>query len=250
MRGSNSAERSWHGCAITGDMSVPCLSVVVPALNAAGVLPAALAALEEGRRARLVAEVILADGGSTDGTAGIAAGAGARVVHAGAAGRGPQLIAGAAAARGAWLLFLHADTCLSPGWAPAVARALADPAMAARAGYFRLRLDDPAPQARFVERLANWRSRRLGLPYGDQGLLIARTFYDRLGGFRPLPLMEDVEFVRRIGRRRLAVLDGEAVTSAARYRRDGWWARPLRNLTLLALYFLGLPPGWLRRLYG
>ena len=71
-----------------------------------------------------------------------------------------------------------------------------------------------------------------------------------IGGFRPLPLMEDVELVRRIGRRRLVALDGEAVTSAARYRRDGWWARPLRNLTLLALYFLGLPPGWLRRLYG
>jgi len=231
-------------------MSEPCLSVVVPTLNAAAVLPAALAALEGGRRAGLVAEVILADGASTDNTVAIAAGAGARVVDAGTPGRGSQLAAGAAAAGGEWLLFLHADTCLAPGWAQAVARALSDPAMAGRAGFFRLRLDDPAPQARLIERLANWRARRLGLPYGDQGLLIARAFYDRLGGFRLLPLMEDVEFVRRIGRRRLVALDGEAVTSAARYRRDGWWARPLRNLTLLSLYFLGLPPGWLRRLYG
>ncbi len=231
-------------------MSAPCLSVVVPTLNAAAVLPAALAALEEGQRAGLVAEVILADGASTDNTVALAAGAGARVVDASTPGRGPQLAAGAAAAGGEWLLFLHADTCLAPGWAQAVARVLSDPATAGRAGFFRLRLDDPAPQARLIERLANWRARRLGLPYGDQGLLIARAFYDGLGGFRPLPLMEDVEFVRRIGRRRLVALDGEAVTSAARYRRDGWWARPLRNLTLLSLYFLGLPPGWLRRLYG
>ncbi len=235
---------------MTAVMSEDSLTVVVLALNAAAVLPAALAALEEGRRAGLVAEIVLADGGSADGTAEIAASSGVRVVTAGAGGRGPQLIAGAAAARGAWLLFLHADTNLSPGWAAAVVRALSDPTAAARAGYFRLRLDDTAWQARFVERLANWRARRLGLPYGDQGLLITRAFYDSLGGFRPLPLMEDVEFVRRIGRRRLFALDGEAVTSAARYRRDGWWVRPLRNLTLLSLYFLGLPTRWLWRLYG
>jgi rSAM/selenodomain-associated transferase 2 len=231
-------------------MSQRALSIVIPALDAAATLPATLAALEEGRRAGLVAEVILVDGASSDGTVGIAAGAGARIVDAGAPGRGRQLAAGAAAASGDWLLFLHADTCLAPGWAEAAAGFLADPAMAERAGYFRLRLDDPAPEARCIERLADWRARRLGLPYGDQGLLLARAFHDRLGGFRPLPLMEDVELVRRIGRRRLVALDGEAVTSAARYRRDGWWARPLRNLTLLTLYFLGLPPGWLRRLYG
>ncbi|MDH3594917.1 MAG: TIGR04283 family arsenosugar biosynthesis glycosyltransferase [Rhodospirillales bacterium] len=228
----------------------PPLSIVIPALDGAATLPATLAALEEGRRAGLIAEVILVDGVSSDSTVGIAAGAGARIVDAGAPGRGRQLFVGGAAARGEWLLFLHADTSLAPGWAQAVARVLSDPAMAERAGHFRLRLDDPARQARLIERLANWRARRLGLPYGDQGLLIARDFYERLGGFRPLPLMEDVELVRRIGRRRLVALDGAAVTSAARYRRDGWWARPLRNLTLLTLYFLGLPPGWLRRLYG
>jgi rSAM/selenodomain-associated transferase 2 len=235
---------------MTGAMSEPSLSVVVPALNAAVSLPATLAALEEGRRLGLVAEVILVDGASSDATVGIAAEAGARVVHTDAPGRGRQLAAGGAAARGEWLLFLHADTRLAPGWVGAVARFLADPTMTRRAGYFRLRLDDSAPQARLIERLAGWRARRLGLPYGDQGLLIARGFYEGLGGFRALPLMEDVELVRRIGSRRLAALDGEAVTSAARYRRDGWWLRPLRNLSLLALYFLGLPPGWLRRLYG
>jgi hypothetical protein len=165
-------------------------------------------------------------------------------------GRGPQLAAGAERASGAWLLFLHADTRLESGWSREVAAHIAHPGAAEQAAAFRLRLDDPAPQARRIERLAGWRSRRLGLPYGDQGLLVARRLYDEVGGYRPLPLMEDVDLVRRLGRRRLTLLDSAAVTSAARYRRDGWWLRPSRNLALLTLYFLGLPPRWLAHLYG
>ena len=88
------------------------------------------------------------------------------------------------------------------------------------------------------------------MPYGDQGLLIERAFYRQLGGFHALPLMEDVDFVRRIGRHQLVVLDADAITSAARYERDGWFARPMRNLGCLALYFAGLPPTVIRRLYG
>ena len=111
-------------------------------------------------------------------------------------------------------------------------------------------LDDPDPRARRIERWARWRARALALPYGDQGLLIHRALYRELGGFAPIPLMEDVQFLRRIGRRRLVHLAVEARTSARRYRRDGWWSRPARNLTLLGLYFLGAPPAWLKRLYG
>ncbi len=230
-------------------MSAPPLSVVVLARNAAATLPAALASLEEGWSAGLVGEVILADGGSTDGTLGVARSAGLEVVGA-PAGRGAQLAAGAARAAGDCLLFLHADTVLAPGWAAAAAGFVADPANAERAAVFRLVLDDADPRARRIERLALWRGRALGLPYGDQGLLIATAFYRALGGYRPLPLMEDVDLVRRIGRRRLARLEAAAITSAARYRAGGWWLRPLRNLSLLALYVLGAPPRLLRRLYG
>ena len=95
-----------------------------------------------------------------------------------------------------------------------------------------------------------WRSRALALPYGDQGLLINRRFYDALGGFRALPIMEDVDMVRRIGRRRLVMLAPTMVTSGARYRRWGVTVRGLRNLTCLGLYFLGLPPRAIARLYG
>jgi rSAM/selenodomain-associated transferase 2 len=189
------------------------------------------------------------DGGSDDGSLEIAATWGARVVQA-PRGRGAQLAAGGAAAVGGWLLFLHADTRLAPGWVAAARAFMAQPGSVQRAAAFRLALDDSDPRARRIECLANWRGRTLGLPYGDQGLLIARGFYESLGGYRPLPLMEDVDLVRRIGRRRIVILDAEAVTSAARYRRDGWWLRPLRNMALLGLYFIGVPTRVLHRLYG
>ena len=230
-------------------MSEACLSVIIPVLDMAATLPATLAALAAAREDGLLREVLVVDGGSGDETVEVALRGGARVLNA-ASNRGAQLAAGGAAARGDWLLFLHADTRPGPGWVAAARAVMARPGSEARAAAFRLALDDSDPRARRVERLANWRSAALGLPYGDQGLLIARVFYEALGGHRPLPLMEDVEFARRIGRRRFVILDAEAVTSAARYRRDGWWLRPLRNLALLGLYFLGAPPRLLRRFYG
>lgn len=221
--------------------------VVMPALNAAESLTGTLAAME----GRLQA-VIVADGGSTDATVAVAERQGADVVQA-ERGRGLQLAAGGEAALRSgspWLLFLHADTRLQVGWSGAVRRHMAQPGSEGLAGYFRFRLDDASQAARRVERLVAWRCRRLALPYGDQGLLIHRALYRELGGFRPLPLMEDVDLVRRIGRARLRALDADALTSASRYRRDGYWRRPGRNLALLSLYFLGVAPERLVRWYG
>jgi hypothetical protein len=167
-----------------------------------------------------------------------------------APGRGRQLADGAETAAGDWLLVLHADTCLATGWTAAARAFMARPGAAERAAVFRLANDEESPAARRVARLANWRARRLGLPYGDQGLLMSRALYDAVGGFADVPLMEDVALVRRIGRRQLAVLDATAVTSAARYRRAGWSVWPARNLVLLAPYFLGVPTRTLKRLYG
>ncbi len=225
------------------------LSVVIPAYQAAGELPRALAALAAARRTGLVAEVVVADGGSSDATPSLAAGAGARLVVA-ARGRGSQLAAGAEAAGGPWLLFLHADTALEPGWEAAARSFMAASGSAQRAAVFRFVVDDEDAAARRLEALVAWRCRVLGLPYGDQGLLIHRDLYSRVGGFRPLPLMEDVDIVRRIGARRLVVLEAAALTSAARYRRAGYLRRSLRNLACLGLYFLGVPPRLLVRLYG
>jgi len=218
------------------------LSVIIPALNAAATLPACIEAL-----AGLPGEVVVVDGGSTDGTADVAARLGALVLRA-PRGRGRQIAAGVAAARGDWLLLLHADTRLAPGWGAAAWQFMSDGRD--RAAYFRFALDAAEEEARTLERRVAWRCRRLGLPYGDQGLLLPRTLLEEVGGMPDLPLMEDVALVRRIGRARLVRLDVAAVTSAARWRRDGWRRRSARNLACLTLYLLGVPPRLILRLYG
>jgi rSAM/selenodomain-associated transferase 2 len=215
------------------------LSVVIPALNAAHCLPATL------RSVAGVDEVVVADGGSSDDTARIAAQAGARVVTT-SRGRGTQLTSGIAVARGDWLLLLHADTRLGDDWREAATAAMANPSCA---GYFRFALDSTDPRARRLEHWVAWRCQLLGLPYGDQGLLIARSLLERCGGVRSLPLMEDVDLVRRIGRRRLVALDAVALTSAGRWERDGWYRRSARNLMCLCLWYMGLPPRLIVRLY-
>lgn len=218
------------------------LSVVIPTLNAAGTLPATLAAL-----GRSPEEVIVSDGGSTDGTPALARLLGARVIE-GARGRGAQLAAGVAAARGPWLLLLHADTRLAPGWQQELWGHMQS--RIARAGYFRFALDSDDTRARRLERLVAWRCRRLGLPYGDQGLFIYKDLLTFLGGIRPLPLMEDIDLVRRIGRRNLVAFETAAITSAARWEREGWLRRSARNLACLSLWQVGVPPALLARLYG
>lgn len=224
------------------------LSVVIPTLNAAAALPAALARLAAARAEGFVGEVIVSDGGSTDRTTEIAQADGARVC-VGPRGRGLQMARGASVANGQWLLFLHADTRVEDGWQEAVADFAAGRGEDAAAA-FTFALDDASPAARRLERLVSWRNRRLGLPYGDQGLLISRRLYDEVGGFKPLPLMEDVDIVRRLGRSRLVILPARVITSAVRYRREGYLRRSSRNLLCLTLWFAGMPPKALARLYG
>ena len=219
------------------------LTVIIPTLNSGASLPATLAAL--GR----LDQVLIADGGSTDNTIDVGRARNARVVQA-LRGRGNQLCAAAAMAETEWLLFLHSDTLLENGWRDETEAFMAAPHNAERAAVFGFALDDTSTEARRLERWVAWRVRTLGLAYGDQGLLIRRAFYEALGGFRAMPLMEDVDLIRRIGRRRLVVLQTRALTSAARWRRDGWLRRSARNLGCLTLYFLGVPPHLIRRLYG
>jgi rSAM/selenodomain-associated transferase 2 len=217
------------------------LSVVIPTLNAAASIGPCIAAVGEAD------EIVVADGGSTDATAAIAKGQGARIVRC-QTGRGMQLAQGARAATGDWLLFLHGDTILAPGW-----RAAADRHIERRRGKaacFRFRLDAPEWQARLVEAGVAMRVRLFGLPYGDQGLLISRKLYESLGGFAPLRLMEDVDLARRIGRIRMARIGVDAVTSAERWRSDGWLRRSLRNLLCLGLFGIGIAPDRIARLYA
>lgn len=227
------------------------ISVIVPTLNAEKTLAATLGALVPAALEALVREVIVADGGSTDMTLDIAEDAGCKLMRA-ACGRGTQLAAGAQQAKSEWLMFVHADTVLEEGWAGA-ARAFMQRAKQGgrkQAAAFAFALDGDGARARMLERIVAARCIALALPYGDQGLLISRRLYDRLGGYRPLPIMEDVDIVRRIGRARLAMLPARAVTSGARYREAGFAARMACNAACLSLYYLKVPPRYIVRLYG
>jgi rSAM/selenodomain-associated transferase 2 len=228
------------------------ISVVIPTLDAETDLPRTLAALVPAAIDGIVREVIIADGGSSDATGRIAEATGAQFISA-EQGRGQQMAAGAEAAKGPWLLFLHADTALQEGWereALSLMRGVEQGARADTAAVFRYALDDRGLWPALLGAIVRMRSAMLGLPYGDQGLLISKRLYNSIGGFKPIALMEDVDIIRRLGRRRIAFLRSEATTSARRYRSEGYLRRTLRNLTCLGLYFLHVPPRVLTRLYG
>jgi rSAM/selenodomain-associated transferase 2 len=161
--------------------------------------------------------------------------------------RATQMNDGAARARGEWLLFLHADSRLPPAWLDAF-RALPCSAVG---GWFTFALDDPAWQARLIERGVALRVRLFRLPYGDQGIFVRADAFRALGGFRDLPFLEDVEFVRRLVRAgRVREIPLPLITSARRWRRDGWFRRSLRNLAIVTAYFAGVPPSRLLQWYA
>lgn len=222
-------------------MSAP-LSIVIPTLDCGERIAPTLASLTEGLSEGLIRDLVISDGGSSDDIGEIADELGAAFVT-GPKGRGGQLRRGAEAARGDWLLFLHADTLLAPGWTKVVRRHLDAAAMGRdRAAVFRLAFDDDSLAAGLIAGWANFRTRLLALPFGDQGLLISRRLHDEIGGMPDQPIMEDVEIIRRIGRRRLTRLDSVATTSSERYRRVGWFRQGLRNWLCLGAYLAGAKP--------
>lgn len=217
------------------------MSVVIPARNEEALVAQSV------RSVRAAAdEVIVVDGASRDATAEVARAEGARVVACDPS-RGLQLDLGARAARGDWLVFLHADTRLEPGWCEALRAAPTD----APGGAFRFAIDSPRTAYRAIEAAVALRCRVLRLPYGDQALFARRSAYEAAGGFPPLPLMEDVAFVRRLRRLGpLALLSPRAFTHARRWEEHGLLAASARNLWLLALYAVGAQPERLARSYA
>jgi rSAM/selenodomain-associated transferase 2 len=218
------------------------ISVIIPTLNAEEHLGSCFAALLPGLEAGLIREVIVSDGGSRDATVEVAKAWGADVTH-GAPSRGAQLARGCRAATGSWLLVLHADTSLADGWVRPVLNHLET----RKAGWFQLAFDDGGLAGRIVAGWANLRS-RLGLPYGDQGLLIPAALYDEVGGYPNQPIMEDVAMALAL-RGQLSGVDAVAVTSASRYKKQGWLRRGARNLCILVRYFVGASPRQLSDTY-
>jgi rSAM/selenodomain-associated transferase 2 len=217
------------------------VSVIIPTLNEADEIARAVRAIGED------AEVIVADGGSTDSTVEVAARLGAEVIRS-RPGRGLQMDSGALNATGDVLLFLHADTLLPPGWPRSIQMALEDKDIVA--GGFSLSIDSGLRRFRLVEFLANLRSRRLNLIYGDQGIFVRKEAFFEAGGFGKLPLMEDVDCVKRLSKiGRVVTLSERVLTSPRRWDKGGVVKNTIKNWGLLALYHAGVSPDRLYRWY-
>jgi glycosyltransferase involved in cell wall biosynthesis len=222
------------------------LAVIIPTYNVKDQLEILLAGLKDAQL-----PVIVADGGSRDQTLECALAAGASLAM-GACGRGPQLILGAnwaAQARSPdWYLFLHADSVLGEGWKLAVTLHMNN--YPNSAGYFRFRARAKGWKPRLMEFCVRYRELTFGGPYGDQGLLISRELYERVGGYDPLRLFEDVAIIDRIkAKGKLRRLPANLYTDVSCYERDGYWARTQRNLSLLKAYRRGEDVDELHRSY-
>ena len=193
-------------------------------------------------------EIVVVDGGSHDATVPVASRHACRVVTA-PRGRAVQMNAGAAGATGDILLFLHADTRLPTTAGRDVTAALADAGTVG--GRFDVRLDHPDPVYRLIGILMNARSRLTGIATGDQAIFVRRRVFETMGGYAPIPLMEDVEFSRRLKRRgRIACLHAQVITSARRWEREGPWRTIVRMWWLRARFAAGVDPHRLARSYA
>jgi rSAM/selenodomain-associated transferase 2 len=220
------------------------VSIVIPTLNEADGIVETLAAAA----AAHPYELIVVDGGSVDQTRAIATDAGCVVLHA-PAGRAVQMNTGAAAATGDVILFLHADTRLPPHALRDVARSCADARFVG--GRFDVVLDGPEPIFRVIEALMNLRSRMTRIATGDQAIFVRRSVFEALGGFAPIPLMEDIHFsfrLKRLGG--VACLRSRVRTSVRRWRRHGVWRTMALMWWLRALYAVGVSPDRLARRYA
>jgi rSAM/selenodomain-associated transferase 2 len=218
------------------------IGIVVPVFNEAAILRGSLTRLQ---RLAHEEEVVVVDGGSSDGSAQIASEY-FRTEAASAPNRGQQLNRGAACLLKDVLLFLHADSQLPSGFRSAIRQALRDPRVAG--GCFRLTFDSPRLMLHFY----SWFTRLPGrfFHFGDQAFFVRREIFEKMGGYADLPFLEDVEFLRRLRRRgRFAVLPLPVITSARRFLKRGVVRQQLRNTAIVALFELGIPARRLARLY-
>lgn len=217
------------------------VSVIIPTLNEADTIKDALISVGRG------GELIVVDAGSHDSTIKIASGFTEKVILS-ERGRGSQLDRGAREAKGDVLLFLHADTKLPEDWKNQVAGVLKGDEVVG--GGFRLKIDSRKICFRIMEKIINWRSKHLGLIYGDQAIFARRDAFFAVGGFMGLPLMEDVDFIKRLkGKGTVVLLDADVSTSSRHWEKKGILMTTLRNWIFLGFYSLGVSPEKLYKWY-
>jgi len=220
------------------------ISIIIPAINEADNIANTIESIGPGDKK----EVIVVDGGSDDDTVGIAKSLGARVITS-ATPRARQMNRGAAQATGDVFLFLHADTRLPEKFEDFIFNSFKQPKMVA--GAFELRMDSHMPGLRFIERLANWRSRFLKMPYGDQAIFLSSKLFHYLGGFPDIAIMEDFELVRRLRKQgKIVTLPVPVFTSPRRWQNFGILKTTLINQLVIAAYFMGIAPEVIARWYG
>lgn len=211
------------------------LSIIIPVLHEAAVLPRLLRTLQ----AAADVEILVVDGGSHDGTCEAARSFGVTVLPA-ARGRARQMNAGAAAARGEWFWFLHADSELPAAWAEQLRDAMCDPRVVG--GGFRVQIAAAGLGSRALDAWGRWRTRWQRTFYGDQGIFVRRAIFTQLGGFADIPVLEDLEFSDRLRRAgRVAIVPGPIRTSPRRWQQQGWWRTVLRHSRLVLAYHARRP---------
>ncbi|HAZ07815.1 MAG TPA: glycosyltransferase [Elusimicrobia bacterium] len=224
------------------------ISIIIPARNEERNIAEALSRLRRASNGNRI-EIIVADGRSSDRTVEVSQSAADKVIRVSQAGRAMQMQEGAQAASGDLLLFLHADTKLPADWKEQLTQAWScgeKPAATA----FKLGFDNDDPFYRLISRAANLRTALTGVPYGDQAIAVDREVFLRVGGFPPVPLMEEyllIAKLRPLGR--VVILPGKVATSVRRYEKNGRLFNALRNAVITALFYLGVPPRSLARLY-
>lgn len=218
------------------------ISVMIPALNEEDVIEKTLQGLVKVPGI----EIVVSDGGSTDKTVTICKQF-ARVIKS-EPGRGCQLNAGASIASGDVLLFLHADTLLPKNWKDKIVSAMSYDRVVG--GAFGLSIDSERVSLKIISSIANIRSRITGIPYGDQGIFVRRSAFEEVGGFKDIPIMEDVDLMRRLKKvGKVVMLNDKVKTSARRWEKEGVIYTTLRNWLLITFYYMGIPPEKLYRLY-
>ena len=164
-------------------------------------------------------------------------------------GRGPQLILGAEHTATDWIFFLHSDTIIKKNNIIDINQFITNTLNNNKAASFKIKFNTNNIWSNLLSKLVNIRSKYLKLPYGDQGLLISRSFYKNIGGYKNIPIMEDVEIIRNIGFRNIKILNSYIITDAARFENQGWIYRPMINLFCLTLYFLGFNINYINKIY-
>jgi rSAM/selenodomain-associated transferase 2 len=221
------------------------ISVVVPSWRDAESLESLLPGLAARKR---IWETIVVDASGDEKAERITLASGAKFIACSTPNRGEQMNLGAAASCGDVILFQHCDTCLDDAHLEAIALALTDPEIVG--GAFFRKFDGRHPRLMWLESVARFLTRHGGTLYGDQSIFVRRDMFQKLGGFAKIPLMEDVEFSRRLRRAgKIAILDPPVASSARRHLRKGAWRTSIQNGLFIVLYKLGVSPYRLHRWY-